>query len=625
MKIWLHAFLFVILGTCLLGCPSNPRPHPKNVSQKGQDNPDDVLATLVAATDAVRLGDLHRCDSQLDEQSKRLKLSDQQRKFLREEVCLSKDELDEVESTVFSPLDAHYLDGCFLLRNPARTIESTYLKPLEKAKLALDWVCRQIILCAPEEHTWIPPQVVLQSGVGNANDRALLFLELLRQMRIEGCVLEGRNPLVGVLLPLPGAKSDQLFLFDPALGLAVPGPNPKEVATLDDVKKNPKLLAAVGLPGEDLLSREFSLDTPLSALAPRMMVLEDLLIGYERKHQREREQVVLYVAAADEEHRRNVGEGLQKDIAAVAGEIEKLAQKKVRIGNPKPQDPKDELRNSATRCMRWDLHPDDGGRPPERVAGKETRKIWDMEREKSFFFSRLMSPVFIPPLNLEKLGLFYKQENNPRYKSDFTSDLLEQGKEVLSKFVVQPRDMLLRGQWKEMAIRLDRLRPLDAFEFDFNDPGLQEELKMWSKEGLDAYKMKQQAELALKDPTEGRMKVLEFWKKDVFYHHLLNVNVGLDVKKFLPGQAPDAKKDPGPRPTMLTNVVFSLCKDVLDRNSAYLQAQYAHEKAVSLQASVDFLRGKNQSYQTELLEAKNAWSDAAAAWKTLERSMDPGR
>ena len=271
MKTWLHAFLFVLVSSCLVGCPHPPRTEQKKSATIAPDKLDDVLASLVAAaTDTARLGDvLHRCDSQINapERSQRLKLTDQQRDFLRKNLWLSEDpserELEEVESTVFSQLDVRYLESCFLLRNPARAIEATDLPRLKQVQLALDWVCRQVILCAPEGRSWIPSYVVLKNGVGNAYDRALLFLDLLRQMRIEGCVLEGKHPLVGVLLPreAPQDKADQLFLFDPAMGAAIPGPS--GIATLDNVANNRKLLAAIGLQEEDLLKREFSLDALL--------------------------------------------------------------------------------------------------------------------------------------------------------------------------------------------------------------------------------------------------------------------------------------------------------------------------------------------------------------------------
>ncbi len=632
MKTWLHAVLFVLAGTCLLGCPHSPTVKPRDPSA-GRERSDvgAVCAALANAkdADADRLLDkLQRLDVHINspDESRRLKLTDAQRDFLLKRVRLSEDaserELEEVESNVFSPLDAHYLEGCFLLRNPARAIRATQLEPLLQAQLALDWVCRQVVLCTPEGHSWIPPQDVLRSGVGNASDRALLFLDLLRQLRIEGCLLEGQPPLVGVLLPRD--KVDQLYLFDPATGVALALPGPKgEIATLADVTRDPQLLTAVGLPAENLRQREFSLDAPLSALSPRMMVLEDLQLAH--SNQRELDQIVLYIGPADEEHRDTVGESLQQDIAAVASAIAKIAGKEVRVGNPEPVG---ELRNSATRCLRWSLPPEDGGRPAEKSKGKaSTRKEWLMARAKSIGLMMMLSPDSYLVANMKRFGLFFEPLPYP-FKHEFTVQLRQGAEDVITKFAMQPRDMLLRWQWKEMDTRLARMQEIiDTFDFNFDVPPLSNELVQWGNDGLGVHDAKQRAQQGKGDPNEANARVYKFWSTDMLFNHLLNVDVPLDLKTFNPGPGPQANPhNPNEtlvRPTMLTNVVFGMCKEVLGQNSAYLRAECAHEKAAAQQAAADFLRGKKQSDQAELAQARDGWNDAAAAWKFLERPSGP--
>ena len=199
----------------------------------------DPIATWRPPRMPCRIRDaLRNCDQHIDaaDQSHRLKLaSEAQRDFLLKKVRLCKDaaerELEEVESNVFSRSTPHYLEGCFLLREPIAAIRATQLEPLlqAQARPRLGVPAGRPVHSRGTLLDSSPGR--LRSGVGNASDRALLFLDLLRQLRIEGCVLAGQPPLVGVLLPRD--KVDQLYLFDPATGVALALPGPKgEIATL---------------------------------------------------------------------------------------------------------------------------------------------------------------------------------------------------------------------------------------------------------------------------------------------------------------------------------------------------------------------------------------------------------
>src|SRR5579859_7981021 len=73
-------------------------------------------------------------------------LTSAQRQFLANEVGLDDDELGEVSSLTFTPMDAHYLDQCLLLRDSARSFDVPELAPLARAKNAFAWVLRQVRL-----------------------------------------------------------------------------------------------------------------------------------------------------------------------------------------------------------------------------------------------------------------------------------------------------------------------------------------------------------------------------------------------------------------------------------------------------------------------------------------------
>ena len=219
----------------------------QGAQKKEQDEgpPPAAVTAVTLATESSQFRDgLHLLSRYISkpEISKDIELSAPQRDFLRQKMFLSDDELQEVESVAFRPLDSHYLECCALLRDVARNLEKSDVPPLDVARQAQGWVCRQVLLAEPKENSWLPSDAVLRLGYGNARDRALLFLALLRQFKladeshIEGCVLDSNYPLVGVLIP---SEPDNLYLFDMVLGSPVPGPKGEGIATLAQAADGP--------------------------------------------------------------------------------------------------------------------------------------------------------------------------------------------------------------------------------------------------------------------------------------------------------------------------------------------------------------------------------------------------
>ena len=85
--------------------------------------------------------------------------------FLKTQFHLDPDELAEVAGETFSPLDAHYLEFCLLLRDAAQALDVAGRSPLDRATAAFAWVVRQVRL---EERRGgqFPPQFILQRGWG---------------------------------------------------------------------------------------------------------------------------------------------------------------------------------------------------------------------------------------------------------------------------------------------------------------------------------------------------------------------------------------------------------------------------------------------------------------------------
>jgi len=145
-----------------------------------------------------------------------------------------------------------------------------------------------------------PPHFVLHEGRGGSRERMLIFLTLLQQFGLDGCVIAfpGENVdtpayrLAGVLLP----GDSQIYLFDARLGIPVPGPGGKGVATLAqlrDPKAQKEVFAQLNVDGtyqyditpEQAARAEVHLVFPLSSLSARMRYLEEeVFAAHDRVH-----------------------------------------------------------------------------------------------------------------------------------------------------------------------------------------------------------------------------------------------------------------------------------------------------------------------------------------------------
>jgi len=235
-------------------------------------------------------------------------LTKEQKDWLRENLHLSDEEMMEVESSHYTRLDNQHLFRCFLMRDAANALEvkgvrsqagrqAVHVKPLDQAVRAFDWVMREVRL-RPDEGEASPPSFVIRRGWGTALERALVFLALLEQI---GDPDTPQPELLGFLLETPDGKggtnlwacgvvigdSKDVYLFDPNLGLPLPGPNGEGVATLAQAREKAEILAQlnVGEKNRYPVTREQAqaaqpqLVCPLSAFAPRMRYLQEKLLA----------------------------------------------------------------------------------------------------------------------------------------------------------------------------------------------------------------------------------------------------------------------------------------------------------------------------------------------------------
>ena len=161
----------------------------------------------------------------------------------------------------YRPRDASHLRDCVLLSTIAnRLLKSPQTQgqsELDRTLAAFDHVVANLQL--QNRHDADLPFTLYELyllGKGTAADRAWLFVNTLRALRIDAVLLtapESEEPGVGsepvpflVGVPIEG----QIYLFDPVLGIPVPGPESREgvlrPATLQQVQAQPDLLRNLG-------------------------------------------------------------------------------------------------------------------------------------------------------------------------------------------------------------------------------------------------------------------------------------------------------------------------------------------------------------------------------------------
>ncbi len=138
---------------------------------------------------------------------------------------------------------------------------------------------------------YLPWQSLLFSR-GDFVERGRVFNALARQRNIVSFWISvGAGPeAAGNLFAVGVLIADQIYLFEPKLGLPILEPDRMELASLTEVQENPRILRRLDLAGQfdyafeskDIQSIQFLLDLPPCAASLRMQLLEQSLIGDER-------------------------------------------------------------------------------------------------------------------------------------------------------------------------------------------------------------------------------------------------------------------------------------------------------------------------------------------------------
>ncbi len=558
-----------ILSFSLSGCKRAPDPHrnhnadgPKDASDIFKSTNETFRYSAGSGDDWTRFRDgLTPLQSNFNkaDMSARLRLSAEDRSFLANEAHLSEAEFAEIDGPSFRGPDAHYLDECYLLRDADQLLQIANTTGVEQIHHHFRWVMRNVLL-HEQGDDWMPPAFTLRRGWGNAVERSLAFLALLRQASLEGCliVVPDTDPpqfLVAVIEP----KTARLRLFDPRVGLAVPGKDGKGIATLRDALAEPKLLAPVGIGPEQAKKLEAWLVCPLFAMSPRMLVLQE---GLSRQ-----DSIVLHLDApaaggGNRQRGQAAGQGVERaDAGKKAGQL--------------------------ADALPVDVPAQDRRRTGRRLSRRIVR-------------SQMRLPLANVVANLAPINV--TETLLPRIA---WSDLLARCADLCNKYDLQPREMYLHGLHEAMFRRQSRVQPFVSNEglksLLGNAKFRQMEVPKWIDQVRTAF-----APIDADDPKQ-KAQVQQargaIWGQDAFLAKLIDVDKDEQVDR----EGKNAAKEI----TVVTKIMAVGTRDYLEFAVARLQACAETEKAERAQAIMQTQKAPGEGAKKR---ADDGWREAKGAW-----------
>jgi hypothetical protein len=568
--------LLALLAWAVLG------PTGRKLPRSTQDPGNAENALDVAVQTLARESDLNTCRAALQQVNTHLNqtgserlpgMTPEERKRL-EPLRLDPRSLAELESVSCTLLDGQYLEQCLLLRDaagllqpgvPVKGPDGKPVRPtaLDRAAAAFAWVMRQVRLEDKDPGT-APPAYVLRRGWGSGLERGLVFLALLRQAGapgdLQGCLVfhKGKDdsaPRFWACGVLAGA-ADEIFLFDPRLGLALPGPDGQGIATLAQVRKDPAVLAQLSVSDQaryDIAvsadaSEELALDYPLSGLAPRMRFLQDKVL-------RKASGVELVCDPSAEWDRwKSAGDKLAGVRTRWWG-----GPRSDRLGLWPGQDllqgflPAEEggidsagrLRQFQLQLVPWNAMPADLREVRQSFRGVALAQIIDNAFE----------------------GQFVQTVTDPQ----------------------QPRTLVLRGQFSRAAPML--VRDQDRYQ-----------------------QMIKQVRQNLKSPTAA--KEFDDWVKDMrdLYAKQANPRTTPEEREEVNQQIPKKWREA----TVVSLKISEATTPYLLADLGYLLALCKHDEAALVQARLDLVRRAGiKPTEDDLGEAQRAWENAAYGWRAV--------
>jgi hypothetical protein len=222
-----------------------------------------------------------------------------------------------LSSPKFTTRDARHIEDCMLYHAVA-TRAAGEGDDLTRVRRIFDWIVRQVQLVPAESlsgnglrQAQARPADVLYRGMatefgGRWSERGWLFMALCRQIGVDAGLLTftprrsmpgasfdagSRQPVAWICAAVVDKKA---YLFDPRIGMEIPGPDGTGVATLEEAIVDPVVLDRLDLPGQSTygttsadLSGSTSkigvlIDSSQGYITPRMRLLQGQLRGTSR-------------------------------------------------------------------------------------------------------------------------------------------------------------------------------------------------------------------------------------------------------------------------------------------------------------------------------------------------------
>lgn len=210
--------------------------------------------------------------------------------------------IKNLQEPKFNMMDGRHIEDCMLYSNVANRIAGNG-DDMTRLRRIFDWISRQVMIVPPR--SLAPPgrdaqaqsrpyDCILRGMATEAApawaERTWIFMALARQIRIDvGLLVSSRDPEQWLAVALVEGKP---YLFDCRVGQPIMSADGKNVATLDEAVADPRVMAAMQLPGgvpygpttADLVSGELTIlaDMGTGYLSPRMRLLERRLAGNNR-------------------------------------------------------------------------------------------------------------------------------------------------------------------------------------------------------------------------------------------------------------------------------------------------------------------------------------------------------
>ncbi len=574
---WFTLLCALTLSTALLnGCKRRPSSISTTEKTGPKENPWELVGKklkketdLVACQNALRvLVENLRNDESLP---KPASLGPDEERALSAIVPLGPSDLAEIHNWNYSALDAVYLAECLYLRDVVQSLKLPNLTPEQFADTGFAWVCRSIAL-----QTWLvpwsvgeqrgffaaalPPSYVLRRGCGSALERMYVFLALLQQMDLEGCLIgppgakdvgewdifrPDRTPYPGGP-PRPfwavGVRIGSIIkLYDPWRGEAFP-------ASLNSLKSSPETYKSwfedtaniSGLKVEDAKAATVYLAVPVNALSPRMQMLNEKLLK----------------------------DGVGVRLAINPGTL------RAAFPDPKPifWNPPDD-RFAYGRVARWFLPRDQGGNDESQTPYRWIDK----------YYLNQLPTVF--RTNLPEL-----QSVDPQIAQDVSERMFGYTRSIYADAFLtapNPRERIQRGDY-QTAMR-DLVEKQDKFskglELLRNTSAVDTQIQGWCASARALYEELGRTVLIADKAEQASVKATI---QSNIENHWREPTVMLMVSR---SSAPVCKLE--------TSFLLALCK---------------HEEAERTQTQADYATGEDLAGIKQ--KAKDAWINARAAWRT---------